>query len=102
MSTENQSTAATSAKTSREQEAGALWLKKSKAGNSFLSGYFLNESKEKVNVVVFKNNFKKAGEASPDYRIYLSENKNQGVPQSASSPASTNVEEADSADEIPF
>ena len=98
MSTENQ----TQNKT-RDQEAGAFWIKKSKAGNSFLSGYFLNENKEKVSVVVFKNNFKKPGEASPDYRIYLSENKGQQAASvQSNSDCNSQQEAVDSGDEIPF
>ena len=96
MNNENQTT-----KTSRDLEIGALWLKKSKAGADFLSGYFLNEKKEKVSIVVFKNNFKKPGEMSPDYRAYLSENKN---PQTQSPLVDKSSEQTDESvsDEIPF
>ena len=87
-------------KTSRDLEIGALWLKKSKAGADFLSGYFLNEKKEKVNIVVFKNNFKKPGEQSPDYRAYLSENKMQQPTSTVQ--VAEDTSEKDSADEIPF
>jgi len=86
-------------KTARDLEIGALWLKKSKAGADFLSGYFLNEKKEKVNIVVFKNNFKKPGEQSPDYRAYLSENKMQ---QPVKSEELTENSEKETSDEIPF
>jgi hypothetical protein len=96
MNNENQTT-----KTSREQEAGAFWIKKSKAGNTFLSGYFLDSNKEKVSVVVFKNNFKKPGEPSPDYRIYLSENNKTQQAQSTASPQDLAADETAS-DEIPF
>lgn len=97
MSTENTK----NTKTSRDQEAGALWIKKSKAGANFLSGYVLDENKQKVQVVVFKNGFKKPGEASPDYRVYLSENKNQTAAQSSQESQSRN-EDSETADEIPF
>jgi len=96
MNNDNQQT-----KTSRDLEIGALWLKKSKAGADFLSGYFLNENKEKVSIVVFKNNFKKPGEQSPDYRAYLSENKNQPV-QKPSSEDLLSTSTETSSDEIPF
>ena len=88
-------------KSMRELETGALWLKKSKAGNSFLSGYILDENKNKVNIVLFKNNFKKPGEASPDYRIYLSE---QQVSKEKISTATQNDSENSSteSDDIPF
>ena len=90
-------------KTSRELEVGALWLKKSKAGADFLSGYFLNDKKEKVNIVVFKNNFKQAGELSPDYRAYLSEkNQNAQAQQSQPSDPTSNTTEESTSDEIPF
>jgi uncharacterized protein (DUF736 family) len=97
MSNENQN-----AKTSRDQEAGAFWIKKSKAGNTFLSGYFLDANKEKVSVVVFKNNFKKAGEPSPDYRIYLSDNSKNQQAQVNSTEQASSSEEASSSDDIPF
>lgn len=105
----NTDTNANPQKTSRDLEKGALWLKKSKAGADFLSGYFLDEEKNKINIVVFKNNFKKQGESSPDYRVYLSENKQQGVPESTvlkvPKPTVLNEppnEQTDSSDEIPF
>ena len=85
-------------------ERGALWLKKSKAGADFLSGYVLDESKNKINVVVFKNNYKKPGESSPDYRIYLSESpasSNQTLPTNALKSTNDDVQESHS-DDIPF
>jgi hypothetical protein len=97
MSTENTK----NTKTSRDQEAGALWIKKSKAGASFLSGYVLDENKQKVQVVVFKNGFKKPGEASPDYRVYLSENRNQSVTQ-GSPESQSPTGDSETVDEIPF
>jgi uncharacterized protein (DUF736 family) len=99
MNKENQTS-----KSSRDQEAGALWLKKSKAGNDFLSGYILGENKERINVVVFKNTYKKPGESSPDYRVYLSENKSQTTPaqSSPSSESENSADSSDSSDEIPF
>jgi len=99
MSTENTK----NTKTSRDQELGALWLKKSKAGASFLSGYVLDENKQKVQIVVFKNAFKKEGESSPDYRVYLSENRNQTPAAEVAKVApSTEVEDQSSSDDIPF
>lgn len=49
---------------------GALWIKESAKGK-FLSGV-VEVNGEKLNIVVFKNTFKKEGEKSPDYRIYAS------------------------------
>ena len=85
----------------KNQELGALWTKKSKAGATFLSGYVLDENQQRVNVVVFKNSYKKPGEKSPDYRVYLSEVKNPTA-QTTSDPESTNVENSDSTEDIPF
>ena len=98
-------TTQTTQKNSRDSERGALWLKKSKAGADFLSGYVLDEEKNKVSIVVFKNNFKKPGESSPDYRIYLSDNP--VVKSTQDSPRTPSVEnnaepDSDTSDEIPF
>lgn len=104
MNTDTQTSNTQSVKNSRDSERGALWLKKSKAGVDFLSGYVLDESKNKINVVVFKNNYKKPGESSPDYRIYLSESPastNQVAPTDEAKPANDNVQESHS-DDIPF
>jgi uncharacterized protein (DUF736 family) len=104
MNTETQ-TSNTQNKNSRDLERGALWLKKSKAGADFLSGYVIDENKNKINVVVFKNNYKKPGESSPDYRIYLSESP--GAQQTRQeTPVSTKEVDTDggqdSSDDIPF
>jgi hypothetical protein len=99
MNTENQTE-----KSSRDKEIGAFWLKKSKAGNDFLSGYVLGENKEKVSVVVFKNTYKKPGETSPDYRVYLSDSKPQassGQPTGSPEPVNSS-DSTDSSDDIPF
>lgn len=103
MNTDTQTSNTQSVKNSRDSERGALWLKKSKAGSDFLSGYVLDENKNKINVVVFKNNYKKPGESSPDYRIYLSES-----PASAAQPSEKNTKNSDvetqelQSDDIPF
>ena len=104
MNTDTQTSNTQSVKNSRDSERGALWLKKSKAGADFLSGYVLDESKNKINIVVFKNNYKKPGESSPDYRIYLSEapaSSNQAVPTNAVKSTNDDVQESHS-DDIPF
>ena len=104
MNTDTQTSNTQSVKNSRDSERGALWLKKSKAGADYLSGYVLDENKNKINVVVFKNNYKKPGESSPDYRVYLSDN-----PASSNQPASKTETKAvtsdgseSSSDDIPF
>jgi hypothetical protein len=108
MNTETQSN--NQKKSQRELEKGALWLKKSKAGADFLSGYIIDESNNKVNVVVFKNGYKKPGESSPDYRLYLSDNQAQapGSPNSQPKKSQQRSEQEDHAsgsdrtDDIPF
>ena len=98
----------TKSNNSKKKEQGALWLKKSKQGNEFLSGYFLDENDEKVSIVVFKNGYKKPGESSPDYRIYLSNmeegagSKSQGKNASVSTPESRSPSEEADSEEIPF
>lgn len=65
--------------TNSNQELGALWKKKSKAGMSFLSGYINDHDGQRIDVVVFANS-KKTNEKAPDYRLYVSkplENKTQ-------------------------
>jgi uncharacterized protein (DUF736 family) len=94
----------------KKNESGALWKKTSKAGKQFLSGYFLSESGEKVKIVAFENSYKKAGESSPDYRIYLSEENVQNAnakPTKATSKPATATEtihesSSEDSDEIPF
>jgi uncharacterized protein (DUF736 family) len=55
----------------KNQELGALWKKKSKAGMSFLSGYINDHDGQRIDVVVFANGNKK-NEKAPDYRLYVS------------------------------
>jgi hypothetical protein len=55
----------------KNQELGALWKKKSKAGMSFLSGYINDHDGQRIDVVVFANS-KKTNEKAPDYRLYVS------------------------------
>jgi len=54
-----------------QNELGALWKKKSKAGMSFLSGYINDHDGQRIDVVVFANS-KKTNEKAPDYRLYVS------------------------------
>lgn len=55
----------------KNQELGALWKKKSKAGMSFLSGYINDHDGQRIDIVVFANGNKK-NEKAPDYRLYIS------------------------------
>ena len=70
----------------KNREIGALWLRKSAAGNKYLSGHVETAEgegieEEKTRVIVFANKNKKNDKA-PDYRIYKSEPQ-----QAAESPA---------------
>jgi uncharacterized protein (DUF736 family) len=52
-----------------EQNIGALWLKDKANGGKYLTGNIeIDGVKHKI--VVFKNDFKKDGEKTPDYRIF--------------------------------
>lgn len=93
----------------KNKEIGALWEKTSKAGNKFKSGYVQLEGGERVEVVVFTNQYKKAGENTPDFRIYLSEQKGSNqeqaparTPAKNSAPKVTEESSEVDADEIPF
>lgn len=55
------------------KEAGAFWIKKSKTGNSFLTGSIKTSSGEEIKVIVFKNKYKNEGSNQPDYRVYFDE-----------------------------
>lgn len=91
----------------RENEVGALWLKKSeKDGSAFFSGK-LNVNGEQIDVVVFKNSFKQPGEKSPDYRIYKSQPREGFASQPAktqkyATPYSTPSSRITKEDDIPF
>ena len=69
-----------------QNELGALWKKKSKAGMSFLSGYINDHDGQRIDVVVFANS-KKTNEKAPDYRLYVSkplDNQNKTATASTS------------------
>lgn len=89
----------------RENELGALWQKKSeKDGSTFLSGK-IQVNGEQIDVVVFRNTYKQAGEKSPDWRIYKSQPREGAAPSrkyanSYSTPSSRVTKEDDS--DIPF
>ena len=54
---------------------GALWLRKTKDGKTYMSGV-LNDLSGDINIAVFKND-RKEKETQPDYQIVLSEKKEQ-------------------------
>ena len=72
------------------RKIGALWIRKSQDGKTFLSGVIQDLSGD-INIAVFKNDRKEA-ENQPDYNIVLSE-KSKPAPQ---------VEGAPGPEEIPF
>lgn len=83
----------------KKQDAGALWVKESKAGNKFMSGVVEIDG-VKTEIVVFKNNFKKA-DNHPDYRIYLSEKREKKPYVQPGSPADDHAN-GKFEDDIPF
>ena len=55
-----------------DQSIGALWQKeKMMSGNILIAG-------QKINIVVFKNDYKKEGDRTPDFKIYLSREREAG------------------------
>lgn len=68
-----------------QNELGALWKKKSKAGMSFLSGYIVDHDGTRTDVVVFANT-KKSNEKAPDYRLYVSKPLENKQAPTASAP----------------
>jgi len=93
-------------KNKENKEIGALWEKTSKAGNKFKTGYVQLENGERVEVVVFSNQYKKAGDNTPNFRIYLSEQKAAAQETKNSSQQSTSkvleIPSQEDTDEIPF
>ena len=93
-------------KNKENKEIGALWEKTSKAGNKFKTGYVQLENGERVEVVVFSNQYKKAGDNTPNFRIYLSEQKGAAQETKNSSQQSTSkvleIPSQEDTDEIPF
>ena len=65
----------------KENDIGALWLKESKSGNKFMGGV-IEVNGEKINIVVFKNNYKEK-ENHPDYKILKSQPKEEQKPAQA-------------------
>lgn len=57
------------------REIGALWVRESKSGGQkFMTGKVSVGGKE-VDIVVYKNKFKKATDNTPEFRIYVSKGK---------------------------
>lgn len=51
------------------ESIGALWIHDKQDGSKYLSGN-IDVDGRKVEIVIFKNTFKKEGEKTPDYRIF--------------------------------
>jgi len=90
-----------------KKDIGALWARTSKAGATFLSGKITVDGQE-VEIIAFKNTYKKPGDKTPDWRVYPSTPLGQGA--GASKPAAkTEARPAKAAaaavaqdDDIPF
>ncbi len=92
------------------EEAGAFWMKSSKAGTQFLTGKIKSKSGEETSVIVFKNKYKTEGSNQPDYRVYFDNGPKNNVevptsnraeakaPSLSSSEAKTELK----SEEIPF
>ena len=86
-----------------KREIGALWLRKSAAGNKYLSGHVetsdgegIEEAKERI--IVFANKDKKNDKA-PDYRIYKSDSQGQ-TSNEKPQPKQAKTEEHETEDEL--
>ena len=61
------------------RQIGALWLRKSSNGVQYMSGV-LNDLAGDIQIAIFKND-RKEKENQPDYRIVLSEKKEEAAPR---------------------
>jgi len=61
------------------RQIGALWLRKSSNGIQYMSGV-LNDISGDIQVAIFKND-RKEKENQPDYRIVLSEKREEAAPR---------------------
>ena len=76
----------------KDREVGALWKQQGR-NQSYLSGHVTVDElgiEKKIRVVVFSNRQKKAGENTPDFRVYLSKDRNE----EAAATAAASTEEA--------
>lgn len=77
------------------EEAGALWKRTSKSGNTYLNGTFKTKDGQSISVLVFSNSNKVEGSNQPDYRIYFDTPKAEAGSQTTRSQASKS-------EDIPF
>lgn len=62
-----------------KESIGSLWVKKGKNGEAFFSGRIMQTNGVPMNIVVFSND-KGGVEKRPDYRIFLSEPREDRQP----------------------
>ena len=79
------------------EEAGALWKRTSKAGNTYLNGSFKTKTGEEIKVLIFSNSSKPEGSNQPDYRVYFDKPLDGQAPTASVKKAAPNKN-----DEIPF
>lgn len=75
----------------KSHKIGGLWVSESKAGRKYMSGSIEIDG-EKFKIAVFRNDFKKPGDKSPDYTILCKELEAASAPPKAD----------DFSDDIPF
>lgn len=68
----------------KNDELGGLWLKQAQSGKRYMSGKLTIDG-EAVEVVVFKNENKREGERTPDYRVYRSQPREPAAASQGSS-----------------
>lgn len=88
----------------KNREIGALWLRKSAAGNKYLSGHVgtaENEGieDEKTRVIIFANKDKKNDKA-PDYRIYKSEPQQNSSSTNSEKPSTNQSNDSSNEDDL--
>lgn len=80
------------------EEAGALWKRSSKAGNTYLNGTIKTRNGEEIKVLIFSNSNKPEGSNQPDYRVYF----DNPVGQAVTSSKPTQAKKSSVSEEIPF
>lgn len=85
----------TSGEKPKLEEAGALWKRTSKAGNTYLNGTVKGKDGEAISVLIFSNSNKVEGSNQPDYRVYLD------TPRDGSTTA-PQAAKVNKSEEIPF
>lgn len=73
------------------QEFAAFWLAEGKDGKKFMNG----KGKDGKKYLMFKNAFKKEGDKTPDYKMFL-------VPEEAAKPPTPETAPPPNFDDLPF